>query len=227
MSLVVGYSSSESEEEPTNDQNKQSIIDKNKTSSSSSSSENEEEQNFKLPLPGVMFNKKSSKPNNLNINQRKLSENSVFSNSFAQSEATIQQTLSKHTKLSEISPQKDDKHQRKKMAREEQKKLKLCMHFFKHGTCKYGDKCKFSHKLLNQPEKISVASEEESVKPDIIHKPELYKKSKSAKKEELDFIPSEDDECSPSIKKAKKRPGLGNDIIPGKKVLKSYEKSYK
>ena len=227
MSLVVGYSSSESEEESVNNEKKESVRgeDQTSSSSSSSSSENEEEHNFRLPLPGAMFDKKSSKPNNLDINQRKLSENSVFSNSFAQSEATIQQTLSKHTKLSEISVEKNDKRRRKKIAREEQKKLKLCMHFFKHGTCKYGDKCKFSHKLLNQPAKAPAA--EEAVQPDITHKPELYKKSKSAKKDELDFTPSDNEESFLSVKKAKKRPGLGNDIVPGKKVLKSYDKIYK
>ena len=222
MSLVTGYSSSEEEsvKNVSNANNESSL------SSSSSSSELEEEENFKtLPLPGAIFGKKASKINNLDINQRKLSENSVFSNSFAQSEATIQQTLSKHKTLSEVSPEKNNKRHRKKIAKEEKKKLKLCMHFFKHGTCKYEEKCKFSHKLLNQqPEKPSLPVEE--IQPDIIHKPELYKKSTKAKKEEEEFNVSDDGE-SCLIKKAKKRPGLGNDIVPGKKVLKSYDKIYK
>lgn len=231
MSLVACYSSSEEDGEgqgEIEDEVKQEddVTTSEEDNESSSSLSCQENPFNKLPLPGEIFNKKTAFSSYLDINKRKISENSVFSNSFAQTEATVQQTLSKHKKLSEISTNNNDKRHRKKTVRkEENDKTKLCMHFFKHGSCKYQDKCKYSHTLMKQPEKA--LSSQEVVQPDITHKQELYKKSTKKRKESYDDDDDGDDESAASKSKAKKRPGLGNDIVPGKKVLKAYDKTYK
>lgn len=65
------------------------------------------------------------------------------------------------------------------------------------GHCRFGNKCKFAHdsELFNDPNLSNVAIEENARKN------------------------------SNNVNKKRKRPGLSQNLIPGKKVLKLFEKS--
>jgi len=226
MSLVANYSCSSSEESETEDGSEEKQENRKEKeippllSTDGSSDEESESEVNKLPLPSAILKQKGEhKLPELNVNKRKLSQNSIFSDPFAQSNASIEQTLSKHKRLTETKDQEPNKRQRKKQAKEsEVKKTKLCVKFFKSGTCKFGDKCKFAHKLLSQQEHSMEFKE-----PDIVSQPDLVKK----KKKNNNFMASTNDPNSEdegqSVSK-KKRPGLSNNLVPGKKVLQNYDK---
>ncbi|XP_012558593.1 uncharacterized protein LOC105845403 [Hydra vulgaris] len=202
-----------------------------KSSESSSSSENEEiERPTKLPLPSLsdLVGEKSSYTD---LQKRKLINNSVYMNPYLKAEEESLSKLSKHRPLVDIKPEvKKEKHFSKK-----KNKLKLCAYFFKHGTCKFADQCKFLHSLQNnlETEKNKASFPEASLsKETTVSKKSIERSSKikniafleNAELAKVTNISETDDSIWENKKiHTKKRVGLTDNIVPPKKALKAYK----
>lgn len=222
MSLVAGYdSSSESEiESKTNDDD---------SSENDSEEVSDEKESSFLPLPKSLTAKKVDK------DARKLNTNSVYSNPYYKQQSDSLKVLSKHTNLSAIEILKKDKQKKKKF--EQKKKQKLCTHYFKHGTCKYENECKFLHSLREvESESPGGSAIVTSVVPSLAKEASISKKliKKSNQVQNVNYINNEieipaevDDDWDGETKLRKKRPGLSDTIVPSKKALKMYRENPK
>ncbi|KAJ4427112.1 hypothetical protein ANN_24727 [Periplaneta americana] len=132
-------------------------------------------------------------------------KNSVFSNPFVEAENAKKAILEKHVKM---TPTRDEI----KMINGK----KICWNFRK-GRCRFGHNCKFAHdsdlhrsetelqESGNQTEQVPLQSQNQVV-PITEEQTEV------------------DGENTPSKLIRKKRPGLTQGLIPGKKVMKMYKK---
>lgn len=93
---------------------------------------------------------------------------------------------------------------------------RICWNYRK-GRCRFGHNCKFAHDSDlhrsdvaedNMPEQVVLAQNSPASGASIVLEP-------------LDKV--DDDEVA---RKKKKRPGLGDSIVPGKKVMKMYKKHH-
>lgn len=127
-------------------------------------------------------------------------KNSVFSNPFVEAENAKKAILEKHVKMTPT--------------RDEIKTIngkKICWNFRK-GRCRFGHNCKFAHDS-DLPQ--AVQSEEEETNENNSHT----------------IVSTIEDDCninseknSHKLNSKKKRPGLSQSIVPGKKVLKVYKR---
>ena len=226
-----------------------SLVADYKSSESSDTSENDEAEysSFKLPLPSlsdlVQTGEKFSSSNDLQ--KRKYNKNSVYMNPYLKAEEESLSTLLKHGPLVDVKlEEKKDKHFSKKI-----KKSKLCAYFFKYGSCKFTDKCKFLHSLQNQNDLENNKATIYNLAP--LSK-EVSKKSlnRGAKVKNIAFLEnaelsisnvSNTDELT-SISNVsntddtlwenknihkKRRVGLTNNILPPKRAFKAYKNSQK
>lgn len=126
--------------------------------------------------------------------------NSVFKNPFVEEENAKSAILEKHVKM---IPVKDDI--------KEINGKQICW-MYRKGRCRFGHNCKFAHDSdLYSESSAEVASEPEAVN---------VNETVSGFKTDKPDISSEGDV---SIKK-KKRPGLSQGLVPGKKVMNMYKK---
>ncbi|XP_063238167.1 uncharacterized protein LOC134539812 isoform X2 [Bacillus rossius redtenbacheri] len=122
--------------------------------------------------------------------------NSVFSNPFIEAENAKKAILEKHVKM---TPTQDEV----KMINGK----KICWNFRK-GRCRFGHKCKFAHD-----------SDLQSAKPE------------ASEAGEQDLVVAEDNGVAKDVETGKattmttkkKRPGLSQSLVPGKKVMKMYK----
>ena len=226
MALVADYSSSSSNDE-------------------TSESENESEDENK-PLPSL-----SELPGFSDIQKRKLTTNSVYSNPFIHKQEETLANLSKHTSLSSarvetVEEKKFRKRQERiKSKQAEKAKLKLCTHFFKRGTCKYGDSCKYLHSLPKDEESDSKDSTQQTEQnKELVHTSNTsvsysskqkskqninknYMNNKNVASEETSSVVSETDDLiweGGNSNKTRKRLGITDSVVPSKKAFAAYER---
>ncbi|KAK7788764.1 hypothetical protein R5R35_000016 [Gryllus longicercus] len=130
-------------------------------------------------------------------------KNSVFSNPFVEAENAKKAILEKHVKM---TPTRDEI----KMINGK----KICWNFRK-GRCRFGHNCKFAHdsdlqSSLNRHHANEIANSDLVALPNQV-------------------IPIVDEEVegdseNASITQRKKRPGLSQTLVPGKKVMNMYKK---
>ncbi|PSN33592.1 hypothetical protein C0J52_23009 [Blattella germanica] len=128
-------------------------------------------------------------------------KNSVFSNPFVEAENAKKAILEKHVKM---TPTRDEV----KMINGK----KICWNFRK-GRCRFGHNCKFAHDSdLQRSEADSQENSEQVPLPNQISPP--------VGDEEAEL----DEENTKTQIVRKKRPGLTQSLVPGKKVMKMYKK---
>ncbi|GLH12873.1 Uncharacterized protein GBIM_17537 [Gryllus bimaculatus] len=130
-------------------------------------------------------------------------KNSVFSNPFVEAENAKKAILEKHVKM---TPTRDEI----KMINGK----KICWNFRK-GRCRFGHNCKFAHDSDLQSS-LNRNHANEITNSDLVALPNQV-------------IPIVDEEVegdseNASITQRKKRPGLSQTLVPGKKVMNMYKK---
>uniref|UniRef100_A0A1B6E8B4 C3H1-type domain-containing protein n=2 Tax=Clastoptera arizonana TaxID=38151 RepID=A0A1B6E8B4_9HEMI len=128
-------------------------------------------------------------------------KNSVFANPFIEAENAKSAILEKHVKM--IPSKNNITHINGKQ---------ICW-MYRKGRCRFGHNCKFAHDsdLYNKTSNEMNDSIETNLICDTLQ---------NSVNPSEDIINNEET----SIKKSKKRPGLSQNIVPGKKVLKMYKK---
>lgn len=152
MSLIIDYSSSESESDdnihskPISHQISESIanpFDSNNYDESSTSSEelsNETQLNTD-PKSDSDSASALSFANESTI-QSINSKVSIFSNPFKEEETKQMDQLERHVKMSEFDKQNN-------IRSDDSKKKSICWNYHKHQKCKFGNRCKFLHNDSN------------------------------------------------------------------------------
>lgn len=126
-------------------------------------------------------------------------KNSVFSNPFVEAENAKKAILEKHVKM---TPSKDETT----MINGKQ----ICWNYRK-GRCRFGHRCKYAHDSDIQ----RIEQEEDGAMNN--NQPEQTVQAGGQDEEIVDKI-------SPDTKQSKKkRPGLAQGLVPGKKVMKMYK----
>ncbi|XP_066995755.1 uncharacterized protein [Anabrus simplex] len=133
-------------------------------------------------------------------------KNSVFSNPFVEAEEAKKAILEKHVKM---TPTKDEI----KMINGK----KICWNFRK-GRCRFGHKCKFAH-----DSDLQVSNSEVPCDSDVTNSEEVLPSLPNTVVPIVDEEIDNDSENTNSVNK-KKRPGLCQTLIPGKKVMKMFKK---
>lgn len=129
-------------------------------------------------------------------------ENSVFKNPFVEEEIAKSAILEKHVKM---IPAKDDITQINGK--------QICW-MYRKGRCRFGHNCKFAHDSDLYCETPTETSDHVDANTSLV---DLLPSSKTDK---LDSSP----DGSEAAKKKKKRPGLTQGLLPGKKVINMYKK---
>lgn len=192
-------------------------------SSSSSSEEEEREQPIPQTLSNPFASNSSSlarlpKPSFMVETEDKISssvkvQNSVFNNPFRDKEDQKRAILEKHVEMT--------------VKQEDLKTIngrKVCWNFRK-GRCRFGHKCTFAH---DSDVKVTSANQT----PDPVA--EMAEAAVSSAPKAIQLADSEYEsgavisaEDSQGMVRKKKRPGLSDDLVPGKKAMKFYNKVYK
>lgn len=128
-------------------------------------------------------------------------KNSVFTNPFVEAENAKSAILEKHVKM--IPSKNDITHINGKQ---------ICW-MYRKGRCRFGHNCKFAH----DSDLYNGGSLESGEQPE----PNVICDSLANSVDTSDEIV---DNGETLLKKNKKRPGLSQNIVPGKKVLKMYKK---
>ncbi|XP_075219988.1 uncharacterized protein LOC142323721 isoform X2 [Lycorma delicatula] len=152
----------------------------------------------KLPLP-------SFGSENLNV------KNSVFANPFIEAENAKEAILEKHVKM---IPAKDD------LTNINGKKI--CW-MYRKGRCRFGHNCKYAHDSdVHNTEQNSFTAEnsEKCMEQSSTISVTIESNSDNVKNSDSNLLKSSDN----STVKKKKRPGLSQALVPGKKVLNMYKK---
>eukprot|EP00095_Tigriopus_kingsejongensis_P003510 maker-scaffold373_size192110-snap-gene-0.47 protein:Tk03510 transcript:maker-scaffold373_size192110-snap-gene-0.47-mRNA-1 annotation:"PREDICTED: hypothetical protein LOC100648931" len=167
---------------------------------------------FTPTLPKPSFLQESKDYSAQASSNRAVSENSVFSNPFRNKEDQKMAVLEQHVAMT--------------TKQEELKSIdgrKICWNFRK-GRCRFGHKCTFAHdsdvktaSVIKEPTAVeNVASTASAQAPAIVRAP-LTDYDEGA------VITGQD---SQGMSKKKKRPGLSDGLVPGKKAMKFYKKVY-
>lgn len=127
---------------------------------------------------------------------------SVFSNPFVEAEKAKSAILEKHVKM---TPTLDDT----KMINGR----KICWNYRK-GRCRFGHNCTFAHD--SDLHKTSTTLE-------AIRNPQETIICQTAYNNQITINEEDEDQENNQTIKRKKRPGLSQTLIPGKKVLKMYK----
>ncbi|RZC34396.1 hypothetical protein BDFB_003018 [Asbolus verrucosus] len=149
----------------------------------------------KLPAPDFMGTSPSD-PDAL--------KNSVFKNPFAEAENAKEAILQKHVKMVDAKDNVIVINGKK-----------ICWNYRK-GRCRFGHNCKFAHDSDVQKSKDQLENEKQIHQTIICQKQTLPQPST----QELEKIRQES--VMQTSQKRKKRPGLTQGLIPGKKVMKNY-----
>ncbi|XP_075166900.1 uncharacterized protein LOC142239019 isoform X2 [Haematobia irritans] len=140
----------------------------------------------------------------------------VFNNPFLEAERAEINKLQKHVQMVE-----SEEHLTQKNGR------KICWNNRK-GRCRFGNKCKYAH------DSDLVAGDDDNNEGEEHPKEEISSKTppsgnativKSAQLSHNNASAYQAPETTDSKLKTRKRPGLGDSIVPGKKVLKQYQSS--
>ena len=128
---------------------------------------------------------------------------SVFANPFTRAEDTKKAILEKHVKMVNMTGSNDVLNGRK-----------ICWNYRK-GKCRFGHNCKYAHDSDIQKSQAELDAENK------LHETVVCQSSP------LPLVTSQD--ASENVQKhissqKRKRPGLTQDIVPGKKVMKNYFK---
>ncbi|CAG9863846.1 unnamed protein product [Phyllotreta striolata] len=186
----------------------------NSTDSSSSTDTDSETENIpskeetKLKLPAPNFDKHTTAETN------EAYQNSVFLNPFIEEENAKEAVLQKHVKMVNI---KDTVVINGR---------KICWNYRK-GKCRFGHNCKYAHDSDIQKTEQQIQEEKKAALncPNAV----ISKNSQSGVMSSKCFV--NDDECSDegtgAVKQKRKRPGLTQGLIPGKKVMKQYKNQKK
>ncbi|XP_030759872.1 uncharacterized protein LOC115885190 [Sitophilus oryzae] len=197
MSLVPDYSSDSDDSEDSSDV-KQEVI--------KTEVKDESEQpvpNLKLPVP----NFGGSKQGNVDVKA------SVFTNPFIEAENAKEAILQKHVKMVNT---KDAVVINGK---------KICWNYRK-GRCRFGHNCKYAHDSDIQKTNEQLEAEKQSARAQSV----ICQRSATGQNYLNNSLPqpTEQDimkiteEVAAEQKKKRKRPGLTQGLVPGKKVMKQY-----
>lgn len=129
-------------------------------------------------------------------------KNSVFKNPFVEEEIAKSAILEKHVKM---IPAKDDITQINGK--------QICW-MYRKGRCRFGHNCKFAHDSDLYCETPTETSDHVDANTSLVDLLPITKTDK------LDSSP----DGSEAAKKKKKRPGLTQGLLPGKKVINMYKK---
>ncbi|KAI8128455.1 hypothetical protein CVS40_1643 [Lucilia cuprina] len=140
----------------------------------------------------------------------------VFNNPFLEAEKLEIDKLQKHVKMVD-----SENHLLQKNGR------KICWNNRK-GRCRFGNKCKYAHDsdLVETIEGVDVHNKQnvsKELKTPTTTKTFLTKTASSYSHEENTAQP----DLITSDNKNRKRPGLGDSIVPGKRVMKTYQQTKK
>nr|CAD7600832.1 unnamed protein product [Timema genevievae] len=124
-------------------------------------------------------------------------KNSVFSNPFIEAEKAKKAILEKHVKMTPTQEHVKSINGKK-----------ICWNFRK-GRCRFGHTCKFAH-----DSDLHQRGGEGAEEGDVTSAPPPGDEDGTAPDEATDQ----------SVRKKKKRPGLSQTLVPGKKVMKMYKK---
>ncbi|KAM7345321.1 uncharacterized protein ACRADG_011674 [Cochliomyia hominivorax] len=185
------------------------VADYDTTSSSSSSDEEEgtDENSAKKEDKSSKANNPSSSlvlPSaNLLLNGGlQKTTGDVFNNPFLEAEKLEIDKLQKHVKMVD-----SEEHLIQKNGR------KICWNNRK-GRCRFGNKCKYAH-------------DSDLVEAGEVSKVNVNKVSKSHSLNNFSAMPGVTTNNSKDKLKTRKRPGLGDSIVPGKRVMKTYQNAKK
>ncbi|TMW42576.1 hypothetical protein DOY81_012346 [Sarcophaga bullata] len=179
------------------------VADYDTTSSSSSSNDDETEDDDKDKQEKL----KNDSANLLLKSGSSRSSGEVFNNPFLEAEKLELDKLQKHVKMVESEDHLVQKNGRK-----------ICWNNRK-GRCRFGNKCKYAHDsdlVTEQPTDTSARSQQLNIQNSF--------PNKTITLEHLESVPTT---ISDDKVKNRKRPGLGDNIVPGKRVLKSYQNTKK
>lgn len=229
------------------------VADYNSSEESSSENESESKSTKKLPLPSLTSVSKTAGKSSLFIQDRKLSSNSVYSNPYLQSEERKMSILTKHGPL--VNTKEESEQEKRFNKRQEKKKekepKKICLHFFKKGTCKYGDACKFLHSIAKtgtshtddttncRVEKNSCYSQ--NIENSSVTKQPSVTNTLKKKSERVCNVAYIQNECTSAAgdtvddtddalwegienNKRKRRVGLSDTVVPSKRAINVYER---
>ncbi|XP_037816115.1 uncharacterized protein LOC119606618 [Lucilia sericata] len=202
LSLVADYdtssSSSSSEEDETENEDAESTKT-SKKDSLTTSAETSPPPPLLLPSANVLLGSSSSK-----------TPGDVFNNPFLEAEKLEIDKLQKHVKMVD-----SENHLLQKNGR------KICWNNRK-GRCRFGNKCKYAHDsdLVETNAGVDVHNKQ-SLKTPATTKTFLAKAASTYSHEEHTAQP----EVITSDNKNRKRPGLGDSIVPGKRVMKTYQQT--
>jgi hypothetical protein len=155
MSLIIDYSSSESEtdgttddttEKPISNQISESIAnpfdsnnyDQSSTSSEEPSNETQLNTDLKSDSDSVSAQSFANESTTQSIN----SKVSIFSNPFKEEETKQMDQLERHVKMSEFNKQNN-------IRSDDSNKKSICWNYHKHKKCKFGNRCRFLHNDSN------------------------------------------------------------------------------
>ncbi|XP_063814551.1 uncharacterized protein LOC135054970 [Pseudophryne corroboree] len=215
LGLLSGYNSSGSDEDDTVENTACTAHPKlNPFADAASSSEDEAENDREkeraaetlkpLPCPLPSFRLPAPRLGT----QSAMSSGSVFANPFQDQQQAQRTILERHVKLSDGNWAKAGKG--------------VCLAYERDGRCRYGTKCKYSHGSdLPQGTAVSTQREIQEREPgdDAWEVP-----AESWKGGHVMPGGEEQGEEMKTEKGKRKKPGLGNTLIPPKKSLKNYEK---
>ncbi|XP_018424478.1 PREDICTED: uncharacterized protein LOC108797388 [Nanorana parkeri] len=209
LGLLSGYNSSSSDEEEGAESSSGPAPSKTNFFADAASSSDDEEDGKKesekptAPLPSPSLSTRLPAPR-LGA-QSKVSTSGVFANPFRDEERAQLSILERHVKLSDSNWAKGGRG--------------VCLAYQRDGRCRYGTKCKYSHKT-DLPPGATMASHGElsGSGGDAL---EIVKDN--SKLGELQS--GEEGGVKMQAERGKrKKPGLSNTLIPPKKAMKNYQK---
>ncbi|XP_056644694.1 zinc finger CCCH domain-containing protein 8 [Diorhabda sublineata] len=185
--------------------------DSSSPSSSSSSISDSEGENIQIKKLQVNIKTKLPTPTfgASNDLQNKLSKTSVFKNPFVEAENAKEAILEKHVKMVDAKDNTVIINGKK-----------ICWNYRK-GRCRFGHKCKYAHDSDIQKTKEQIEVEKAVTINNSIVCENILSGMKSKPVKTTDER-SDNEEGNTKNKQKRKRPGLTQGLIPGKKIMKQY-----
>lgn len=165
-----------------------------------------------LPRPSFMVEQKDVKSELSST----VVENSVFKNPFRIKEDQKKAVLERHVEMT--------------VKHEDQRTIdgkKVCW-MFRKGRCRFGSKCTFAHDS-DVKQRSSVSQQLTDTSGSGATDSEKFRQISAVNVSTPKFDYDEEDNSDAVIecnKRTKKRPGLSNGLVPGKKAMKFHEKVY-